>query len=233
MKGQTISAMYIVRNEEEFLPFSIRSIYDSVDEIIVVDNGSTDRTIDIVRSFDKTKLFHCNERGDFAKLRNIALQHASGDWLIKLDADEVFYPDLSNILPALISKPNMDAYTCWFYHLVSDFWHMQNTSDHDPRYHRIFLIKNNDHLLWKNPVHEYLEGIGGRIANSGLHYVHYGFTKKLSLIAEKIKYYADLEGKPDPLNGQKIDGIFDGVPLKPFTKPHPKVIESYIISKKA
>lgn len=114
MKRQTVSAMYVVFNEEEFLPYSFRSIDDAVDEIIVIDNGSTDHTIDIIKRFGKATLFHCNGRGDFAKLRNIALREASGDWVLKLDADEVFYPDLMEKMPEMVTHPTADAYTCWF-----------------------------------------------------------------------------------------------------------------------
>ncbi|MBC7239947.1 MAG: glycosyltransferase, partial [Chloroflexi bacterium] len=45
----------MVLNEEEFLPYSIRSIYNVVDEIVVVDNGSTDRTLEVARSFAKVR----------------------------------------------------------------------------------------------------------------------------------------------------------------------------------
>ncbi len=51
-----VSALYIVKNEEEYLPFSIQSIHGAVDEIVIVDNGSTDRTPGIARSFPKVKL---------------------------------------------------------------------------------------------------------------------------------------------------------------------------------
>ena len=232
MKRPTVSAMYLVYNEEEFLPFSIRSIYDAVDEIVVVDNGSTDRTVDIVKSFSKTKLLHCSERGDFAKLRNIALREASGDWVLKLDADEVFYPDLLEKMPEMVTHPTADAYKCWFYHLIPDYWHMQNQSDFDPAYDRIFLVRNHPGLHWKNVVHESLEGIGSNIIDSRLHFVHYGYTKDVSLIAEKMRVYSALQGKPNPLaNRANINDILAAVPTLPFDN-HPPVIQDYVNRKR-
>ncbi|WP_135548948.1 glycosyltransferase family 2 protein [Paenibacillus cymbidii] len=228
MGRQSVTAMYIVKNEETFLPYSIRSIYDAVDEIIVVDNGSTDHTAEIARSFRKAKVIPCDAYGDFAMLRNVALDHAQGEWVMKLDADEVFYPDLASRMEVLTQAPGVDAYTCWFYHLIPDYWHMQNTSDHDALYHRVFLIRKHNGLRWKNPVHESLEGIGGSIHDSGLHYVHYGYTKGVHQVAEKFSFYARLEGIPDPMEHISPEDIFNGRIIHPFRKPHPPVIQAFV-----
>ncbi|WP_078412215.1 glycosyltransferase family 2 protein [Priestia abyssalis] len=225
-----VSAMYIVRNEEEFLPYSIRSIYDAVDEIIVVDNASTDRTVEIAQSFDKTKLIYCEERGDFAKLRNLALEAATGEWLLKIDADEVFYPDLITAMPKLISNKKIDVYTCWFYHLMGDFWHMQNTCDYDVRYYRPFLFRNHSGLRWEQKVHEMLKGVGPNSVDSRLHYVHYGYTKKPALIKEKFEYYATIEGLPDTVSHIPAERILEGRQVVPFNKLHPPVIKDYVNS---
>ncbi|MGE7906607.1 glycosyltransferase family 2 protein [Peribacillus sp. NPDC094092] len=223
-----VSAMYVVRNEEEFLPFSIQSIYDAVDEIIVVDNGSTDRTVEIAKSFNKVRLINCNERGDFAKLRNLALEAATGKWLLKVDADEIFYPDLAANIKKLISDETVDAYTCWFYHLMGDVWHMQNESDFDMRYYRQFLIRNHENLRWVQPVHEYLQGVGSKIIDSRLQYVHYGYTKHLTYIKEKFKYYEEIEGLVDTVSHIPAEQILAGREIKPFNRNHPPVIEQYV-----
>ncbi|MEW6226836.1 MAG: glycosyltransferase, partial [Bacillota bacterium] len=110
-----VSAMYIVKNEEEFLPFSIRSIYNVVDEIIVVDGYSTDRTVEIAKSFAKTRRVMYCDSPDYSVNRNLALGPASGDWLMPMDADMVFYNDINTVVPKLIRNPNVDVYTCWFY----------------------------------------------------------------------------------------------------------------------
>lgn len=84
-----ISACWIARNEEKNLPRSIESVKDYVDELIVVDTGSTDRTVEIATELG-AKVFHQEWADDFSAPRNYALEQATGDWIIFLDADEYF-----------------------------------------------------------------------------------------------------------------------------------------------
>ena len=83
----TVSLCMIVRNEEASLPRCLSSVRDAVDEIIVVDTGSVDRTVDIALSFG-ARVFHYEWQNDFAAARNEALRHATGEWVLVLDADE-------------------------------------------------------------------------------------------------------------------------------------------------
>ncbi|RIE03205.1 glycosyltransferase [Cohnella faecalis] len=77
----------IVRDEEKWIGRCLASVKDAVDEMIVVDTGSTDRTADICRSFGASvHPFPWN--GSFADARNESLKHATGDWILWLDADE-------------------------------------------------------------------------------------------------------------------------------------------------
>jgi glycosyltransferase involved in cell wall biosynthesis len=85
-----ISACMMVKNEEEMLPRCLNSIKDLVDEIIVVDTGSTDRTVGIARSFGAKVYFHAWEN-NFSKHRNQSISYATGDWFIIIDADEELY----------------------------------------------------------------------------------------------------------------------------------------------
>ena len=84
-----ISACYIVKNEENNLKRSIDSLINAVDEIIVVDTGSTDRTIEIAESYN-AKIFNYVWNDDFSTPRNLAIDNSNGDWIIFLDADEFF-----------------------------------------------------------------------------------------------------------------------------------------------
>jgi tetratricopeptide (TPR) repeat protein len=82
-----VSACMIVKNEEEMLPDCLASVRDWVDEIIVVDTGSTDRTVEIAQSYG-AKVFHQPWEGDFSKARNFSLSHATAEWIFIIDADE-------------------------------------------------------------------------------------------------------------------------------------------------
>jgi len=82
-----ISACMIVKNEEEFLPNCLNSIKEVADEIIIVDTGSTDNTVTIAKEF-KAKVYHHPWNDSFSEARNHCLNHASGDWILQIDADE-------------------------------------------------------------------------------------------------------------------------------------------------
>ena len=84
-----ISACYIVKDEEKNLCKSLKSLHNAADEIIVVDTGSVDDTVKVAESFG-AKIFHEVWQDDFSTPRNVAISHATGDWIIFLDADEYF-----------------------------------------------------------------------------------------------------------------------------------------------
>ncbi len=83
----TISACLIVKNEEKFLPQCLESIKNAVDEIIVVDTGSTDRTVEIATSFG-ARVYHHPWRNSFSEARNHSISYAVCDWILQIDADE-------------------------------------------------------------------------------------------------------------------------------------------------
>ena len=87
-RGMTISLCMIVRNEEQMLARCLTSIAGGVDEMVIVDTGSTDATIEIARRFG-ARVIEFPWTGSFAEARNVSLEAATGDWLIFLDADEV------------------------------------------------------------------------------------------------------------------------------------------------
>lgn len=99
--GAKISACYIVKNAEKDLARSLESLSKHVDEIIVVDTGSTDSTVDVAKKFG-AKIFNETWQDDFATPRNVALREAKGDWIVFLDADEYFINDSAKNLQAVI-----------------------------------------------------------------------------------------------------------------------------------
>lgn len=82
-----ISACLIAKNEALTLPKCLESLQGVADEIILVDTGSTDSTIEIAESFG-CKVFHYEWTNDFAAARNVALRHAQGEFMLTIDADE-------------------------------------------------------------------------------------------------------------------------------------------------
>ncbi len=82
-----MSACLIVRNEEEHLPRCLTSLQGLADEIVVIDTGSTDRTVEIAESFG-ARVWHEPWQNDFSLHRNQSLDRATGKWLLVIDADE-------------------------------------------------------------------------------------------------------------------------------------------------
>ena len=96
-----ISACYIVKNEEKTLGRSLESIRGQVDEIIVVDTGSEDRTMAVAKEYG-AMVYQQPWEQDFAKVRNFALSKADGDWLILLDGDEYFTAETCQNIRSLL-----------------------------------------------------------------------------------------------------------------------------------
>ena len=98
-----LSVCMIVKNEERFLGQCLASVKDIADELIVIDTGSTDRTVEIAREHGAQvgNFEWCN---DFAAARNASIAPATGDWILFLDADEELSPTEKAELPRLLSQ---------------------------------------------------------------------------------------------------------------------------------
>jgi len=83
----TLSLCMIVKNEELHLARCLKSVRGLADEMILVDTGSTDRTVEVARSYG-ARVFHFTWQDDFSLARNHSLEAASGEWILVLDADE-------------------------------------------------------------------------------------------------------------------------------------------------
>ena len=104
----SISLCMIAKNEEEFIGKCIASVKSIVSEVILLDTGSTDRTIEIAEGLG-AKIYHRPWTGDFAEARNVSLQYATGDWILILDGDEVI---AQSDLPEL-QRMTLDRSICW------------------------------------------------------------------------------------------------------------------------
>lgn len=96
----------IVKDEELLLPQCLDSVKDTVDEMVVVDTGSRDRTVEIAQAAGAT-VAHFEWCDDFAAARNAALGHVTGDWVLVLDADEELNPKVAPKLRALMVEDNL------------------------------------------------------------------------------------------------------------------------------
>ena len=98
-----LSVCLIVKNEEQHLPQCLDSLKSLVDEIIVVDTGSSDRTVAIAKKY-QARVFHFGWRDHFAEARNYAIAQAKGQWILVIDADEVLEQSAIAILQEVMER---------------------------------------------------------------------------------------------------------------------------------
>ncbi|MDD2889882.1 MAG: glycosyltransferase family 2 protein, partial [bacterium] len=109
MKKQSISLCMIVKDEEKNLPRCLDSFKDLVDEIIVVDTGSTDKTVEIAKSYG-AKVYYFKWCDDFSAARNESLKYVTKEWILIIDADEYIDEENRKKIGTLLQNPEYDAY---------------------------------------------------------------------------------------------------------------------------
>jgi hypothetical protein len=97
----TVSVCMIVRDNERTLERAIKSIIPVADEIVIVDTGSTDSTLEIARKYTD-RIYHFDWIDDFAAARNEALKHATKDWILSIDSDEILDPTSVKVVHASV-----------------------------------------------------------------------------------------------------------------------------------
>jgi tetratricopeptide (TPR) repeat protein len=104
----TLSVCLIVKNEEAHLARCLASVRALADEIVVVDTGSTDRTVDVAHSFG-ARLFDLVWPDDFSAARNFAIAQAGGDWILSIDADESIAARDHGRIRDLLARQDLDV----------------------------------------------------------------------------------------------------------------------------
>ena len=99
-----LSLCIATHNEEKNIHYPLDSAYDLVDEVVIVDGESTDKTVKIAKSYgEKVKIITSNNPKMFHKNKQKAIEEARGDWILQLDADEELSPELKDEIKYIIS----------------------------------------------------------------------------------------------------------------------------------
>lgn len=175
MSRPLLSAAMIVRDEESFLPACLASLRDVVDEIVVVDTGSTDRTMEIARDAG-ARVSSYPWGGDFAAARNVALDRAAGQWILYIDADERVVGGAPQGFREQLRQEDLIALTVRF-----------RPSAGSTRYRESRLFRNDRRIRFRGVIHEShvpaireaLAGGEGRAGSSDLAIDHIGYDGPL------------------------------------------------------
>lgn len=177
-----LSACVITKNEEKNLPRWINSMQKIVDEMIVVDTGSTDQTRNIAEAAG-AKVYDFVWCNDFAAAKNFAIEKASGDWILFLDADEYFTAETVENVPEYLFKvqdnKNIDAFLCRLVNINAD------EDDHVISVGaNLRIFRNDEALRFQGQVHEFLVRLGGPLRLAHLEakaeIYHTGYSTKIA-----------------------------------------------------
>jgi glycosyltransferase involved in cell wall biosynthesis/FMN phosphatase YigB (HAD superfamily)/tetratricopeptide (TPR) repeat protein len=180
-----LSVCLIVKNEERFIGRCLKSVQGLASQIVVVDTGSTDRTVDIAKEHGaEIHLFAWCD--DFSAARNAALEHATGDWVLVLDADEELSADGREKVKQAM---NDAAVMAWRLPLINVGREAEGCS-YVPR-----LFRNAPGLFYIGRVHEQVFssievrraewGLENRIGDATL--LHYGYTAEMTRDRNKVE----------------------------------------------
>lgn len=178
----------IVKNEEKFLRGCLESVKKITDEIVIVETGSTDKTLEIANEFG-AKIYHFQWINDFSAARNYALSKSEGDWILYLDADERITPES---VPEILSIIQTNKRAAVFCKIDSKIKNIEETNI--IKYSRLF--KNEKGINFEGKIHEQilpsLRRLGYESINSGITIQHLGYdlnTEEIHKKAERnLKY---------------------------------------------
>ncbi len=162
----TISLCMIVKNEEATLARCLETVRDIVDEINIVDTGSTDRTKDIARQYTD-RVFDFVWTNSFAEARNESYKYATKDYILYLDADDVIleadrekFKELKETL-----DPSTDAVSMYYNAGTDEFGNVTL------RFRNIRLVKREKNFRWYGDCHNYID-VWGQTINSDAAVTH-------------------------------------------------------------
>lgn len=182
MSNKTVSLCMIVKDEETYLRRCLDSVFNQVDEIIIVDTGSTDSTLCIAEEYG-AKILKLSWKEDFAAARNASIEIANSEYILVLDADEYVDQD-TNLQETL--KEMKDYYIINFKNYMDGGY----VSSHQA----IRLFKNNIGLKYIGKIHEHLniddfDNLSVKFADFIIH--HEGYKKEV--FSQKNKFERNLK----------------------------------------
>lgn len=211
-----LSAVILTRNEEHNLPRCLESV-GWVDEVLVLDSGSTDRTVEIARKFG-AKVHQVTWEG-FGKQKQKGVDLASGEWVLSIDADEVVTPELKSEIALSLAADNGTA----GYYLKRKAYFLDRFVKHGGWYPDwvLRLFKKKKGRFTPASVHEsvILDGPSARLQSELLHFTDPNFSHYLA----KLNRYTDLSAGELFERGERAS-LF-----KIWANPAAKFLSQYVL----
>ncbi len=181
-----ISLCMIVKNEADMLPRFLEAARGAWDELCVVDTGSSDETVPIVRSVG-ARVQNVPWTDDFSAARNASLRMATGDFILVLDADELVSPALVSEIREVTADPAVGAATVVMRNAMAD--------GHSRDAHLVRLFRSDPSVCYEFPIHEDLtRSLAAHLQATGLTLVHLrGHVDHLGY----VRAHAEVRGKYD------------------------------------
>ncbi len=193
----------IVKNEEEMLPRCLNSIKHLIDELIIVDTGSTDKTIEIAESFG-AKIYHHPWENNFSKHRNQSLGYATGDWIIQIDADEELngYQLKKNVLKKMFANAPKNLH-CFLIKMLDKNKKGETVSETE----MLRIFRNHVGVHFTGIVHNRPQ-YSGKVGHSDIQFFHYGYALSDAQMQAKYKRTSGLLFKRIEEDPQDHDAYF-------------------------
>jgi glycosyltransferase involved in cell wall biosynthesis len=172
-KFVNLSGVIICLNEEEFIVNAINNIYDLVDELVILDGKSVDKTIEVVKNFpdpcSKIRLFSSKFDDHIGDQKNLAISKVKGIWSLLLDCDETLESKLIELIPEIIRTNKYQVFAFPRKNLI-DGKQTDVYPDYQLRLFRSFCrwakAPHEELCAWHHESIKYLEGDGAHIIHS-------------------------------------------------------------------
>jgi len=202
-KRKSISLCMIVKDEEKHLERCLNSVKGLVDEIIIVDTGSTDKTKEIAEKFGAI-IKDYEWDNSFSNARNYSLKFAKMDWILLLDADDEFNREYEKQFIELVNNSVKDGHYFKTLSFTGDSINKDNTVSNL----NLRLLRNNNKYKYVGCIHEQIRCVDGptdyrNFTSEDIEIFHYGYLTEVAIEKEKrarnIKII-EAELKKDPTN---------------------------------
>ena len=130
-----LTVVVLTKNEQDNIVSCLKSVHGWADEIILIDDGSTDKTVELAGAF--SPVIHHRRMDNEGIHRNWGYAQAANEWVLSLDADEMVTPELKDAISAAITNKNIVAYSIPLRNYIGDYW-VQHSGWYPARKLRLF-----------------------------------------------------------------------------------------------